>query len=152
EDPMRHGPQPGPAGLEPLGQPLGLVHRSRSAVGVRHDYDEPGAGHVTRSEDTQVEPILEAEGLVKRFGTVQALAGLDLVARRGDVTAVLGPNGAGKTTFVRAIATLVRPDAGTLRVAGIDAGRHPERVRRVIGLAGQFAAVEPTMTGRENVR
>jgi ABC-2 type transport system ATP-binding protein len=98
------------------------------------------------------EPIVEAAGLVKRFGAVEALSGVDLVARRGEVTAVLGPNGAGKTTFVRAIATLVRPDAGALRVGGVDAVRQPERVRRLIGLAGQFAAVEPTMTGRENVR
>ncbi|HEU4540488.1 MAG TPA: ATP-binding cassette domain-containing protein [Jiangellaceae bacterium] len=96
--------------------------------------------------------IVEATGLVKRFGKVEALAGLDLVAHGGEVMAVLGPNGAGKTTFVRTVATLLRPDAGSLRVAGIDAARHPERVRRVIGLAGQYAAVEPTMTGRENVR
>jgi ABC-2 type transport system ATP-binding protein len=64
---------------------------------------------------------------------------------------VLGPNGAGKTTFVRAVATLLRPDAGTLRVAGIDVARRPDHVRQVIGLAGQHAAVEPTMTGRENL-
>jgi ABC-2 type transport system ATP-binding protein len=98
------------------------------------------------------EPIIEAEGLVKRFGKVTALAGLDLIAYSGQVTAVLGPNGAGKTTFVRAVATLLRPHAGSLRVAGIDAFRHPGQVRRVIGLAGQYAAVEPTMTGRENLR
>jgi ABC-2 type transport system ATP-binding protein len=98
------------------------------------------------------EPIIEAEGLVKRFGKVEALAGLDLVAGGGQVTAVLGPNGAGKTTFVRMAATLIRPDAGTLRVTGIDVARDPAQVRRVIGLAGQYAAVEPTMTGRENLR
>ncbi len=94
---------------------------------------------------------MEARGLVKRFGETEALAGLDLEVRRGEVLALLGPNGAGKTTVVRTIATLVRPDAGSLRVAGIDVVRHPERVRRVIGLAGQYAAVEPTMTGRENL-
>jgi ABC-2 type transport system ATP-binding protein len=98
------------------------------------------------------EPIIEAEGLVKRFGKVEALAGLDLVAYAGQVTAVLGPNGAGKTTFVRAVATLIRANAGTLRVAGFDTTRQPGQVRRVIGLAGQYAAVEPTMTGRENLR
>lgn len=65
---------------------------------------------------------------------------------------MLGPNGAGKTTFVRAVATLIRPDAGTLRVAGVDVARRPEKVRQAIGLAGQYAAVEPTMTGRENLR
>lgn len=98
------------------------------------------------------QPIIEAEGLVKRFGKVEALTGLDLEAKSGQVTAVLGPNGAGKTTFIRMIATLIRPDAGSLRVAGTDVTHHPERVRRVIGLAGQYAALEPTMTGRENVR
>jgi ABC-2 type transport system ATP-binding protein len=97
------------------------------------------------------ESIVEAEGLVKSFGKVKALAGLSLTARSGQVTAVLGPNGAGKTTFVRAVATLIRPDAGKLRVAGIDVARRPEHVRQVIGLAGQHAAVEPTLTGRENL-
>jgi ABC-2 type transport system ATP-binding protein len=95
--------------------------------------------------------IIEAHGLVKRFGEVHALAGVDLVAESGRVTALLGPNGAGKTTFVSAVATLLRPDAGELRVAGIDVAADPRRVRRVIGLAGQYASVEPAMTGRENV-
>ncbi|MDP9072727.1 MAG: ATP-binding cassette domain-containing protein [Actinomycetota bacterium] len=96
-------------------------------------------------------PILEAVGLTKSFKATKALAGLDLVAQRGQVTAVLGPNGAGKTTFIRMVATLLRPDAGTLQVAGIDAIREPARVRRAIGLAGQSAAVEGAMTGRENL-
>ena len=97
-------------------------------------------------------PIIEARGLTKRFGKVEALAGLDLVAQHGQVVALLGPNGAGKTTFVRTLATLVRPDGGSLAVDGIDAVRHPARVRRIIGLAGQHAAVEEAMTGRENLR
>jgi ABC-2 type transport system ATP-binding protein len=96
-------------------------------------------------------PILEAHDLTKRFGKAQALAGLDLTAHHGRVTAVLGPNGAGKTTFVRSVATLVKPDSGSLRVAGVDALRRPADVRRVIGLAGQYAAVEEAMTGRENL-
>ncbi len=96
-------------------------------------------------------PVIEAAGLVKRYGKVEALAGLDLVAEPGQVVAVLGPNGAGKTTFVRTLSTLVTPDEGTLRVAGVDAVRRPDQVRRVIGLAGQYAAVEESMTGRENV-
>jgi ABC-2 type transport system ATP-binding protein len=96
--------------------------------------------------------MIEAKGLTKRFGKVEALAGLDLEAPSGSVLAVLGPNGAGKTTFVRTIATLLRPDAGTLRVAGIDVTEDPKQVRRSIGLAGQFAAVEPALTGRENLR
>ena len=97
-------------------------------------------------------PILEARGLTKRFGQTQALAGLDLVVSPGRVVALLGPNGAGKTTFVRAVATLLRPDAGTLHVDGIDALRQPARVRQLVGLAGQFAAVEEAMTGRENLQ
>ena len=95
--------------------------------------------------------VIEAAGLTKHYGDVRALDGLDLVAPAGKVTAILGPNGAGKTTFIKAIATLLRPDSGTLTVAGIDAIAHPESVRRVIGLAGQSAAVEPALTGRENL-
>jgi ABC-2 type transport system ATP-binding protein len=97
-------------------------------------------------------PTIEASGLRKRFGKTVALDGLDLVAEPGQVLAVLGPNGAGKTTFVRMVATLLRPDAGELRVAGHDVRRQPAAVRRVIGLAGQSAAVEPAMTGRENLQ
>ena len=96
-------------------------------------------------------PILEARGLTKRFKTTEALAGLDLTAERGQVTAILGPNGAGKTTFIRMVATLLVPDQGALTVAGIDAIREPARVRQAIGLAGQSAAVEGAMSGRENL-
>ncbi|MBW4721447.1 ATP-binding cassette domain-containing protein [Saccharothrix obliqua] len=96
-------------------------------------------------------PTIEAVGVRKRFGEVTALDGLDIVAEPGQVVALLGPNGAGKTTFVRAVATLLRPDSGALRVAGVDAVADPRRVRRLIGLAGQFAAVEGAMTGRENL-
>jgi daunorubicin resistance ABC transporter ATP-binding subunit len=94
---------------------------------------------------------VEARGLTKRFGKVQALAGLDLVAESGQVTAILGPNGAGKTTFVSAVATLLRPDSGDLHVGGIDVRSQPRLVRQIIGLAGQSASVEPAMTGRENL-
>ena len=97
-------------------------------------------------------PIIEARGLIKNFGTVRALDGFDLVAHSGQVTALLGPNGAGKTTFVSAVATLLRPDEGELRIAGIDAAADPQRVRQVIGLAGQSASVEPAMTGFENLQ
>ncbi|HEX7276259.1 MAG TPA: ATP-binding cassette domain-containing protein, partial [Acidimicrobiales bacterium] len=96
-------------------------------------------------------PIVEAHGLTKKFKTTEALAGLDLIAERGEVTAILGPNGAGKTTFIRMVATLLEPDAGTLTVAGIDALAEPAKVRRAIGLAGQTAAVEGAMSGRENL-
>jgi ABC-2 type transport system ATP-binding protein len=96
-------------------------------------------------------PMIEAQDLTKAFGKTTALDGLNLVAEAGQVVAVLGPNGAGKTTFVRAVATLLALDGGTLRVAGYDVRREPAAVRRTIGLAGQFAAVEPAMTGRENL-
>ncbi|MCU1457377.1 MAG: daunorubicin resistance transporter ATP-binding subunit, partial [Actinomycetia bacterium] len=96
--------------------------------------------------------MIEAEGLQKDYGDVHALAGLDLSVPSGKVLAVLGPNGAGKTTLIRTIATLIRPTAGTLRVVGIDVAEHPRQVRRSIGLAGQSAAVEPALTGRENLR
>jgi ABC-2 type transport system ATP-binding protein len=96
-------------------------------------------------------PLLEARELTVRFGKVTALNSLDLTAPAGQVLAVLGPNGAGKTTFVRTVATLVRPDGGHLEVLGRDVASDPGGVRRDIGLAGQFAAVEPSMTGRENL-
>jgi len=96
-------------------------------------------------------PTIEAAGLSKRFGTTRALDGLDLVVLPGEVTALLGPNGAGKTTFVSLVATLLRPDGGALRVLGHDVASRPAQVRRLIALAGQSAAVEPTLTGRENV-
>jgi ABC-2 type transport system ATP-binding protein len=99
----------------------------------------------------QPAPLLEARGLTVRFGKVTALDGLDLIAPPGEVLAILGPNGAGKTTFVRTVATLLTPTSGELRVRGNDVARDPVSVRRDIGLAGQFAAVEPTMTGRENL-
>jgi ABC-2 type transport system ATP-binding protein len=96
-------------------------------------------------------PMIEAAGVVKRFGKTTALDGLNLFAEQGSILAVLGPNGAGKTTFVRCIATLIKPDAGTLRVFGHGVVREAHAVRSSIGLAGQFAAVEPAMTGRENL-
>ena len=96
-------------------------------------------------------PIIEAEGLHKHYGDVHALDGLDLSAESGRLTALLGPNGAGKTTFISAVATLLRPTSGVLRVDGIDVSADPKAVRRIIGLAGQYASVEPAMTGRENL-
>jgi ABC-2 type transport system ATP-binding protein len=98
-----------------------------------------------------VTPMIDASGVVKRFGKTVALDGLDLHAEQGAILAVLGPNGAGKTTFVRCVATLIKPDAGTVRVFGHDVVREPHAVRWLIGLAGQFAAVEEAMTGRENL-
>ena len=94
---------------------------------------------------------IEAEGLRKTFGKVQALRGLDLMVPQGGVCALLGPNGAGKTTAVRVLATLTRPDGGTALVAGHDVLREPRQVRAAIGLAGQHSAVDDDLTGRENL-
>jgi oleandomycin transport system ATP-binding protein len=94
---------------------------------------------------------IEAEGLTKRFGSTQALAGVDLHAREGTVLGVLGPNGAGKTTAVRVLATLVRPDAGHARIAGRDVLADPAAVRSLIGLTGQYASVDEDLTGTQNL-
>ncbi len=94
---------------------------------------------------------IQAEGLVKRFGETTALAGVDLAARTGTVLAVLGPNGAGKTTAVRILATLLRPDQGHAKVAGYDVVTQAHQVRQMIALTGQYAAVDETLTGVENL-
>ncbi|MFD9320529.1 ATP-binding cassette domain-containing protein [Streptomyces sp. NPDC060053] len=93
-----------------------------------------------------------AEGLVKTFGDVKALDGVDLDVPEGTVLGLLGPNGAGKTTTVRCLTTLLRPDRGRAMVAGLDVLKHPNEVRRSIGLSGQFAAVDEYLTGRENLQ
>ncbi|MDH6575953.1 ATP-binding cassette domain-containing protein [Kitasatospora sp. MAP5-34] len=95
---------------------------------------------------------IEVKGLHKRFGKTEALRGLDLTVPAGTVCGLLGPNGAGKTTAVRVLATLVAPDQGTARVAGFDVVREADQVRRSIGLAGQHAAVDEGITGRDNLR
>ena len=94
---------------------------------------------------------IRAEGLVRRFGATTALAGVDLAVRTGTVFGLLGPNGAGKTTAVRVLATLLRPDAGTATVGGHDVLRDAHRVRQLIGLTGQYASVDETLTGAENL-
>jgi ABC-2 type transport system ATP-binding protein len=95
---------------------------------------------------------IEVEGLTKRFGDVVALDGVDFEVPAGSVFGLLGPNGAGKTTAIRILATVLEPDAGRASVLGHDVVREPDAVRRRIGLAGQFAAVDPNLTGRENLR
>ena len=97
------------------------------------------------------EPMVEVEQVEKRFGPTRALAGVDLVAERGNVLALLGPNGAGKTTLVRILTTLLEPDGGRARVAGYDVVADAEPLRSSIGLAGQYAAVDDLLTGRENL-
>jgi oleandomycin transport system ATP-binding protein len=96
-------------------------------------------------------PAICAEGLVKRYGKTTALVGLDLAVPSGIVQGVLGPNGAGKTTLVRILATLLRPDAGRAQVGGFDVAGQPDKIRKLITLTGQFAAVDEDLTGRENL-
>src|SRR4051794_17923929 len=91
------------------------------------------------------------EGLEKSYGTVKALCGVDFTARTGSVLGLLGPNGAGKTTAVRVLTTLLEPDAGSARVAGLDVVRDAAALRAKIGLAGQYAAVDENLTGFENL-
>ena len=98
------------------------------------------------------DPIIAVDAVTKQFrGGTRALDGLSLAIATGTVYGLLGPNGAGKTTLIRILATLLRLDSGSVRVAGHDAVRHPARVRERIGLAGQFAAVDDHLTGRENI-
>jgi len=98
-----------------------------------------------------MDSAIQGEGLVKRYGSVVALGGLDLEVPEGTVMGLLGPNGAGKTTAVRIFSTLLAPDEGRARVAGIDVVADPKAVRRVIGLSGQYAAVDEDLTGFENL-
>jgi ABC-2 type transport system ATP-binding protein len=99
----------------------------------------------------QNEDAIVVEGLEKSYGSVHALCGIDFAARAGSVLGLLGPNGAGKTTAVRILATLLKPDAGSARVAGLDVVRDAAALRAKIGLAGQYAAVDENLTGYENL-
>jgi ABC-2 type transport system ATP-binding protein len=98
------------------------------------------------------QPAIRGEALTKSFGSDRALAGIDLLVPTGTVYGLLGPNGAGKTTAVRIFTTIIPPDGGRAEVLGLDVTRHPQAVRESIGLAGQYAAVDENLTGRENLR
>src|SRR6478609_1037107 len=111
------------------------LHSDRSSGRGR-----PGAG-----------PAVSVSGLVKSYGSVQALVGVDLEVAHGTVLGLLGPNGAGKTTIIRILTTLLKPDAGTARVDGLDVVRDAASLRQRIGLAGQYAAVDENLTGLENL-
>src|SRR5437588_3050080 len=93
------------------------------------------------------ETAISVEDLAKRFGEVVALDGVDFEVAGGSVFGLLGPNGAGKTTAVRVLSTILAPDGGRAQVLGLDVVRQAEQVRHVIGLAGQYAAVDPNLTG-----
>jgi ABC-2 type transport system ATP-binding protein len=97
-------------------------------------------------------PAIAVHGLRKQFGSVVALDGIDFEVQPGTVLGLLGPNGAGKTTCVRILTTILRPDGGQAEVLGIDVAAHPQAVRERIGLAGQYAAIDENLTGRENLR
>ncbi|WP_029894299.1 daunorubicin resistance protein DrrA family ABC transporter ATP-binding protein [Nocardia brasiliensis] len=97
-------------------------------------------------------PAVSISGLTKAFGSREVLAGIDLEVAAGTVFALLGPNGAGKTTMVRILATLARADGGEIRVAGHDLAREPDAVRKLIGVTGQYSAVDEVLTGAENLR
>ncbi|OUM97391.1 MAG: ABC transporter [Thermobacillus sp. ZCTH02-B1] len=109
---------------------------------MRHALLDPAADGV---------PAIEARGLVKAFGGRRAVDGVDLCVPAGTIFGILGPNGAGKTTTIRMLATLLRPDEGTARIFGRDVVKEPHRVRRLIGVTGQYASVDETLTARENL-
>jgi oleandomycin transport system ATP-binding protein len=106
---------------------------------------------ITTHQEEPMTLAIEAHGLVKRYGTTTALAGIDIELEKGRVLGVLGPNGAGKTTAVRILATLVRPDGGTARVGGFDVVHDAKSVRSIIGLTGQYASVDEDLTGIQNL-
>jgi ABC-2 type transport system ATP-binding protein len=107
---------------------------------------------IMRASAVMSKSAIIVEGLVKRFGDVVALDGVDFQVPAATVFGLLGPNGAGKTTAIRILTTILRPDHGHAEVLGLDVARQADEVRYQIGLAGQYAAIDPNLTGRENLR
>ncbi|MFE2469916.1 ATP-binding cassette domain-containing protein, partial [Streptomyces mirabilis] len=118
---------------------------ARVRGGACHAFDRRDEGEARMSQGVL------ATGLVKRYGGTTAVAGLDLAVPEGTVLGLLGPNGAGKTTTVRMLSTLQAPDAGECTIAGVDIVRHPQKARKLLGLSGQYAAVDEFLTGYENL-
>ncbi len=116
-----------------------------------HPMDRDQTVALPSTPDTGTDTAITVRGIAKAYGSVQALAGVDLDVARGTVLGLLGPNGAGKTTLVRILTTLLTPDAGTARVLGLDVERDAAALREQIGLAGQYAAVDENLTGLENL-
>lgn len=106
---------------------------------------------MTSTTEHQSTVAVRISGLVKSFGSLEVLRGVDLDVERGSIVALLGANGAGKTTLVRILATLITPDAGVMTVNGVDVAEHPRSARESVSLTGQFAAVDDVLTGRENL-
>src|SRR5690349_7588239 len=144
--PARHSAQPVPlGGTVGSSSAAATVSAARSVSGhaVEDRSPRPPSPASCPAQPTMSDaPAIEVRGLVKRFGDVRALDGLDLTAAHGSVLALLGPNGAGKTTLVRVLATLIKADAGSASVLGFDVQRDAARLREQIGLAGQYAAVD----------
>ncbi len=113
--------------------------------------DETSVRPLPGAPDGDGAPAVRVKGLVKSYGEVRALDGVDLDVQEGTVLGLLGPNGAGKTTMIRVLTTLLKPDAGSASVAGLDVVRDAARLRGLIGLAGQYAAVDENLTGQENL-
>jgi ABC-2 type transport system ATP-binding protein len=135
-----------PAGDRVAGE-RGVSRRLRLIEGERRE-----AGRVPDAPIRRVRgAMIEVEDISKSFGTTRALAGVDMSVPAGTVQGLLGPNGAGKTTLVRILATLLAPDTGQARISGVDVQKDPNTVRSLIGLAGLYAAVDETLTGRENL-
>jgi ABC-type polysaccharide/polyol phosphate transport system ATPase subunit len=139
------------ADADPVGDRVagerGVSRRLRLVEGERREAERVPDALIRRVRGA----MIEVEGVSKSFDQTKALAGVDMSVPAGTVQGLLGPNGAGKTTLVRILATLLAPDTGRARISGVDVQKDPNTVRSLIGLAGQYAAVDETLTGRENL-